>query len=354
MRYAASLPGNLLDLPRAGICASSTPLEPLSPPSGALGLRALRVKRDDLTSPFYGGNKVRKLDFLLGAALAEGRKSVITFGAYGSNHALATAVHAKRLGLEPHVILSPQVAGPFAARTLRAHAGLGTRLHPIEGWDGQPLALRLAQELKRRDGIAPGLIPVGGSDALGTLGYVAAAFELMEQLQTQRAPWPDAIYVPAGSLGTVVGLAVGLALAESPSKVVGIRVTPEVMSNDTVAARMAGEVLDLLKVEHGLGWNELRLELRSDWFEPGYGIVTPETTAAVREGEAQGLSLETTYTGKAFAALLADARAGRLEDQQVLFWNTYNSAPYPGAGPDESLPEVLRAYVQDCDLRFGA
>ncbi len=137
-------------LPRVGLCTLPTPLAPL-PIDGAPA--GLMVKRDDLTSALYGGNKVRKLEFLLGQALAEKRTSVLTFGAYGSNHALATAVHARALGLEPHVVLSPQAPGPFAAATLRAHAGLGTVVHPVDGWDGRReavIAKRAARPARRR------------------------------------------------------------------------------------------------------------------------------------------------------------------------------------------------------------
>jgi 1-aminocyclopropane-1-carboxylate deaminase/D-cysteine desulfhydrase-like pyridoxal-dependent ACC family enzyme len=102
-----------------------------------------------------------------------------------------------------------------------------------------------------------------------------------------------------------------------------------------------------------LTWEDLRLELREDWFEPGYGVVTPQTTDAVERAAEDGLALETTYTGKALSALLADARADRLAGEQVLFWDTYSSAPMPDAGPDETLPEVLREYVAECDRLFG-
>ena len=154
-----------------------TPVERLAL---ALDVAEVLVKRDDLTSARYGGNKVRKLDFLLGDALAQGAQSVLTFGAYGSNHALATAVHARALGLEPHVVLSPQEPGPFAARTLLAHAGLETQIHLVDGWDGRREAVHAKRALVERDGVAPYIIPMGGTCPLGALGYVSAAFELAE------------------------------------------------------------------------------------------------------------------------------------------------------------------------------
>jgi D-cysteine desulfhydrase/L-cysteate sulfo-lyase len=152
------------------------------------------VKRDDLTSRAYGGNKVRKLQYFLGQALADHRSTVVTFGAYGSNHALATAVHARALGIEAHAMLTPQVPTAYARATVLAHAGLGTVLHPIEGNDDSQQGERLRVTLRERDGCEPLMIPVGGSSALGAVGFVYAALELTEQAH------PDAVYRRAGRL----------------------------------------------------------------------------------------------------------------------------------------------------------
>jgi len=351
-------------LPRVELCELPTPLEAITEQSLAAGCGTLWVKRDDLTSSVYGGNKVRKLEFLLGDAVVKGAKSVITFGAYGSNHALATAVHARRLGLEPHVILSPQEPGPYAARTLRAHAGLGTVIHVIEGWDGKRAAVEARRELTERDEVEPAVIPMGGTSALGAIGYVDAAFELFGQTLGRLAagedapPMPDVVYVAGGTLGTAVGLAVGFAALEVPTRVVSVRVTPLEVASAEIAATLIDELVAKLR-EHDatfpeLAGDDVALELRDDWFEPGYGVPTPETLNAVSSAEEAGLHLETTYTGKALAALRADAAAGSLGDKAVLFLDTYNSAPYPEPGDDAKLPEALRHYVAECDRLFGA
>lgn len=345
---AETFPG-VAALSRESLCALPTPLEELAVEAGT---GSLCVKRDDLTSAAYGGNKARKLEFLLGAALAESRRAVITFGAYGSNHALATAVHAKALGLEPHVVLSPQEPGPFAARTLRAHAGLGTFIHPVEGWDGSREAVRVRSELTARDGIAPAVIPMGGTSALGAVSYVNAAFELADQ-----APLPDVVYVAAGTVGTAIGLAIGFAALGAATRVEAVRVTPSEVCNLPAAHELARATVELLRGVApefpDLSAQQLPFTLREDHYGPGYGVPTPETLAAVDVARKAGVTLETTYTGKAFAALLADAATGALAGQHVVFWNTYNSAPMPAPGPDESLPEVLREYVARCDELFG-
>jgi len=353
-------------LPRAGIATLPTPVESLGVLATELGILRLLVKRDDLTSPVYGGNKVRKLEFLLGRALADGCKAVITYGAYGSNHALATAVHARALGVEPHAVLSPQALGPFAAATLRAHAGLGTVLYPADGWDGAREAVRVQAELTERDGVAPYVIPMGGTSALGAVGYVDAAIEVVEQLRDLNAEVdavalsdylrPDVIYVAAGTLGTAIGLALGMAAIGAHTHVVAIRVTPVEVGSESVAIDLVEKTVALLRSLDGsfpdLTYDDLSFELRDDWFEPGYGVVTPETVEAVALAAASGIKLETTYTGKAFAAMVVDARAGKLTDSQVLFWDTYSSAPVPEPGLDAALPQVLRDYVEECDRTF--
>lgn len=345
---AEAFPG-VRQLAREPICALPTPLEKFGVEAE---LSSLRVKCDDRTSERYGGNKARKLEFLLGAALAESRRAVITFGAYGSNHALATAVHARALGLEPHVVLSPQEPGPFAARTLRAHAGLGTVIHPVEGWDGSREAVRVRRELTERDGIEPAVIPMGGTSALGAVGYVNAAFELAGQ-----GPAPDVVYVAAGTVGTAIGLAIGFAALGASTRVEAIRVTPAEVCNLPAAHELArgtvGLLRDVAPEFPDLSPEQLLFTLREDHYGPGYGVPTPETLAAVEVARKAGVTLETTYTGKAFSALLGDADAGALSGQDVVFWNTYNSAPLPAPGPDDALPEVLRAYVSRCDELFG-
>jgi D-cysteine desulfhydrase len=349
-------------LPRIDLCTLPTPLVSGATMLSAASLepgamRSLTIKRDDLTSQLYGGNKTRKLEFLLGAAVAEERAAVITFGAYGSNHALATATHARALGIEPHVVLSPQAPGPFAARTLRAHAGLGTKLHLAGDWDGKRAAVTAKRELVARDGIAPGIIPMGGTNALGALGYVNAAFEGLEQLEAAGEPAPGVVYVAAGTLGTALGLAVGFAAAGASTRVVGVRVTPDDMASEEVSRAVAESTIALLRSLDdsfpALAYGDLHFTLRHDWFEPGYGVVTPETTEAVALAALGDIKLETTYTGKAFAAMLDDASCGLLHKSDVLFIDSYNSAPMPEAGDDESLPEVLREYVRECDRIFG-
>lgn len=344
-------------LPRLPIASVPTPLDDAADVAASHGIASLSLKRDDLSNPVYGGNKVRKLEYLLGQARAENRRAVITFGAYGSNHALATAVHATAAGIEPHVVLSPQAPGPYARATLLAHAGIGSHLHPVDGWDGLREAVRVRQELTARDGVEPLVIPMGGSSDRGTVGYVNAAFEIAEQIAESAAARPDLVYCALGTMSTAVGLAIGFAALRWSTEVIGVRVTPDEVANEAFARKLTVDTVALLRgldpAFPELDFEDLALDLRDDWFEPGYGVPTPETTAAVQSAAGFGYRLETTYTGKALAAMMDDARQGLLEHENVVFLDTYNSAPMPAPGSVESLPEVLRAYVDECERLFG-
>jgi 1-aminocyclopropane-1-carboxylate deaminase/D-cysteine desulfhydrase-like pyridoxal-dependent ACC family enzyme len=356
-------------LPIAAIATLPTPLERVRGawldvmPAGELW-----IKRDDLTSREYGGNKVRKLSYLLGDALSKNATSVLTFGAYGSNHALATAVHARARGLEPHAVLSPQEPTPYAPATLLAHAALGTVLHPTDGWDGRHTAVLASGEIERQDGIGPYVIPMGGTNASGVLGFVDAALEFARQIAGDDDASPeqgsaigefDAVYVAAGTLGTAVGIALGLAAAGLSTRVEAILVTPPEIACEDVARRLVADAVcslgSLAPDFPRLTYDDLSLTLRREYLGPGYGLATPQAREAVELAAECGYELETTYTGKAFAAVIGDARSGNIRPgDRVLFWNTYSSAQRLQPGPVEALPLVLRDYIAECERRFGA
>ncbi len=348
---AAAFPQLAAKLSRVALAELPTPLESAPRLARELGIGELRIKRDDLTSPIYGGNKVRKLEFLLAEARHRGCDAVVTFGSVGSNHALATSIHARRLGLGCYAVLLDQPATPQVERTLRYHLHIGTRLvHAASYQDSR-------RQLEAILGAHPGgrervyEITWGGSSWLGAVGYVNAALELAAQLRGERAV--DFIYLAGGTLGTVVGLMLGLRFAKLQTRVVAARVVPGGMGSADHLANLCAEAncrLHQLDPAVPLLPSPLPdLELRPEFLGAGYADVTPAATEAVAIAERlAGLHLETTYTGKALAALIADARAGRLIGKRVLFWNTYNSAPYPGHLADvtlDGLPPAFRRYV---------
>lgn len=337
-------PGIAQQLPRIELCERPTPVDAGEIVVGGARV-AVAVKRDDLTSPVYGGNKVRKLEYLLRRARDRGASRVATFGAIASNHATATSVFAHREGFDCIGLLSHQTRTPATARALNMHRRLGTRLVEYGGSRAQRIAT-LKQTLR---GQKTWVIPLGGTCWLGVIGVIDAALELAAQIESGELPQPDQLYVAMGTMGTVAGIAIGLALAELPTRVHAVRVTDESYANPVMLKHLMEKTALLLKrMDSAVPENlveRVNLCYRPEFFGPGYARATAESERAVAVAHDQlGLTLENTYTGKAFAALLADRRA----DAQTLFWNTYNSTPLPvdTKRPDDvaGIPESFLSY----------
>ncbi len=304
----------LHSFPREPLAQLPTPIRPLA----ALGDR-LFMKEDGLSGPVYGGNKIRKLEFLLGEALAKGRKSVITYGAAGSNHALATAVCCRSLGLRAICILAPQQSSPHVRKNLLMHGAMGSELHLCSSYTAFPaLTQQISDRCRSEEGCEPYIIPTGGTNFLGALGFVEAAFELAEQME------PDVIYLPMGTGGTLAGLLVGLKLAGLKTRVEAIRVVDPAFRNETHVKQLCTEICDRLNVD--LNIPEDNIVIRNEFYGEDYGIPTPGGREAVETFlTLENVHLENTYTGKTAAALLHDVRDGRLDGQTVLYWNTLNA-----------------------------
>ncbi len=188
-------------LPRVPLTTLPTPVEPLERLAHASGIASLWIKRDDVSGTLYGGNKPRKLELLLGAARARGRRRVLTFGAIGTHHGLATAVCARAAGLDTTLVLVPQPVTPHVQRCLLLLHGCGAELHLANGvLDAARRALAILARGRLR-GEPLELIPTGGTSSLGALGYVNAGLELAEQVRGGLLPEPAAIFVALGSGG---------------------------------------------------------------------------------------------------------------------------------------------------------
>jgi 1-aminocyclopropane-1-carboxylate deaminase/D-cysteine desulfhydrase-like pyridoxal-dependent ACC family enzyme len=349
----ARYPGTL-QLPWVQLATLPTPVEPISGLAEASGAEAFWVKRDDLTSDVYGGNKVRKLEFLLGEALDTHAADVITFGAAGSNHALATAIHGSALGLRVHSMLVPQPNARYVARNLLAGVACGADVHMFSD---PTHALRGAAALRRRlrasTGREPHLIPFGGTTPRSGIGFVSAGLELATQVEYGELPEPDLLYVTLGSLGTAAGLAVGMRAAGMRTRLVGVPVVSyEADSAENLLALIratqdAVREADPTFPDHG--WSTDDFEVATGFLGEEYARFTAEGMDAVRLAAASGLRLEGTYTGKTLSALLAHGRAGRMDGRTVLFWNTYNSrdlSPLAGAADPSRVPMRARSYFE--------
>lgn len=333
-------------LPRIRIAALPTPVSRQAVRTRS-GSSAITVKHDDLTGEIYGGNKVRKLEFLLQRAAQRNADRIATFGTIASNHALATALYARSQGFECTCFLSHQTRTPNCARALNVHLANGTELVRFGG----SRADRIATMRKNVQGRNVWAIPPGGSNWLGVVGFVSAGLELARQVRDGQIETPDRLYVANGTMGTASGLALGLALAGLQTEVQAIRVTHEFVANRRAMRKLVAKSASLMhrldaSVPDNLA-DRIRLAFRDEFFGDGYARSNEATDRAVAiANDELGLALETTYTGKAMAALLHDLDRER---GRFLFWNTYNSRPVAAdtQRPDDvsELPrEFLRYY----------
>ena len=326
----------LRGLPWVSLASLPTPLERIE-----AGGREFLIKRDDLSSTSYGGNKVRKLEFILAHAREMGASRVITAGAAGSHHALATALYARQLGLRATLVLFPQPLNDHVREILLADAGLGAELRFAARMTAVPaavMAARLAHMSDRVYVIAP-----GGSDPYGTLGYVNAMLELAEQVRDQAMEPPATIVVAAGTMGTAAGIALGAQLLGWPTRVAAVRITSRLVTNEIALQRLVRSTAALL-ARHGLRIDDAaagaRIELLHSQVGLGYGKSTDAADAALSAFRERGLELDVTYTAKAAAELLGAERPG------VLYWHTLSGKlpDLPAADP-ATLPRRFREYL---------
>jgi D-cysteine desulfhydrase len=318
-----------------------TAVQRLSRLEGARGVGPLWIKRDDRSGPLYGGNKPRKLEWLLGDALARGRRSVLTFGGIGTHHGLATTITAADAGLRTILVLVPQPVNEHVRRNLLLDLAFGAEMHFAPSLAGAVAAGLRVLARGRLRGDPPLVIPTGGTSARGALGYVNAAFELAEQVRTGELPAPDWIFVPLGSGGTVAGLVLGLAMAGLESRVAAVLVTDIVPPSAASLARLARSTAR--RLARVCGTIDAPILARDftivrDQLGRGYGHATEEAEEASRAFlESEGVELETTYTAKCAAALLSLAAQPPYRGTNLLFWNTYSSVD-PGVRLDR-LPD---------------
>lgn len=312
------------------------------------GPRVISIKHDDATSTHYGGNKIRKLEYILRRAKERGAKRIATFGAVGSNHALATAIFASCSGFECTCFLTHQRRTPNIPKTLNMHRRIGTEIIPFGG-----AVNRLAIFRRYLQGRRSWVVPLGGSTWLGAVGFVNAGLELAAQIAAGEIAAPDRIYIANGTMGSAAGLSLGLALAELPTEIHAVRVADNRYTNPETLDRLAHKTAMLL---HRLDpsvpvdvADHVRLRWRDDFFAGGYAVSDTVTADAVALATEQlGLTLETTYTGKAMAALLHDLLCPGYEGENCLFWNTYNSRPLPVTGERplsaDNIPQEFMTY----------
>jgi 1-aminocyclopropane-1-carboxylate deaminase len=339
-------PGLRNNLAHIKFCDLPTPIIKLESFGAFVGYKNIFMKADDLTGKkidesekinnglghLYGGNKPRKLEFLLADAKKMGKETILTYGCAGSNHALATAVYAKELGFKKCILmLKNQPNSPVVRHNLLLDYYCGAELlfYP----DNQ--TRRLAAEDMMRNDPSIYFIPTGGSNAIGAIGFVNAAFELKEQVEQGCVPAPDLIYIPVGSCGTFAGLLLGLRAVGLESKIVAVAVEPEEIENEfyintkKIFTRM-NELLHSLDPLFNLyEFPEDKFIINKKFEGSQYGLFTPEAVSAIKLfGATEHVKLEGTYSAKPISAIVDDLANGFIKNETVLFWNTYCGIDY--------------------------
>jgi D-cysteine desulfhydrase len=320
------LPTAFERLPRLRLAKLPTPLDELSNLSRALGGPRILVKRDDLTSLATGGNKTRKLEFLIADAQAQGADCVITAGGPQSNHCRQTAAACAIVGLQCHLVLGGEPQPPLG--NLLLDELLGAKIHWTPRQNRNHRMADLARELECI-GKQPYVIPVGGSNAIGALGYVAAMFELVEQLREQARGAIHLVFATSSG-GTQAGIVLGAKLAGFDGRITAISID---QMPDDESEQFLTDVCRVANLAAVLLESEVRLDVADfntnyNYLGAGYGVVGDLERDAIRLlARTEGLLVGPVYTGRAAGAMIDLIRRGYFNtDERVLFWHTGDDA----------------------------
>jgi D-cysteine desulfhydrase len=317
----------LARFPRRRYTPHFTPLEPLPRLSEALGGPEIWIKRDDLLGLAAGGNKTRKLEFLVADALAQGADTLITVGAPQSNHCRLTLAAAAKEGLKCRLVLEQRVAGSYSANATGnnfLYNLLGAeKIIVVNGGDDLNAAMQAQAAELEAQGRKGYIIPGGGSNALGALGYVACAHEIAAQ-SFELGLSVDRIVVASGSCGTHSGLLVGAKSVSFDTPITGINVRRPRAEQEGNLLKLARETAALLQIEAPQAKDVTALD---EWVGPGYSLPTDEMIEAVRMlARLEGVLLDPVYSGKAMAGLIGLTRRGELKrGERVVFVHTGGS-----------------------------
>ena len=319
---------DLAQFPRRRYTQGKTPLESLPRFSQALGGPNIFIKRDDLLGLTSGGNKTRKLEFLVADALAQGADTLITCGAVQSNHCRLTLAAAVKEGLKCRLVLEervPQSYDPQASGNNFLFRLLGVeKVEVVPGGSDMAAAMRKEAEELAAMGRNGYIIPGGGSDPIGATGYVACAQELQEQLFEQEQVI-DRLVVASGSSGTHAGLLTGFEGCNMNIPIVGIGVSRDPQDQDPLVFDLAQRTADMVGVKQAI--SKEKVVTFGDYWRPQYSVPNKKMVEAVNMmAQTEGILLDPVYTGKAMAGLIDLSRQGYFrKDENVLFVHTGGS-----------------------------
>ena len=315
---------HLAKFPRARFAHLPTPLEDAPRLAAALGLKRLLIKRDDCTGLAGGGNKTRKLEFLLGEALSQGADTLVSQGAIQSNHVRQTAAAAARFGMACEIILEARTGSNAVdyngSGNVLLDRLLGASIRTVPGGTDMNAELaRSADDIRARGG-KPYVIPGGGSNAVGALGYVDCALELVRQADAAGIVI-DRLVTATGSAGTHAGLIAGFALAGADIPILGVGVRAPKDVQEANVHKLAVETAARFGHEDRVTRDLTVADC--DYVGAGYGLIDEAVIDALKlAARTEGLLLDPVYSGKAMKGLIALARQGAFKDETVVFLHT--------------------------------
>ncbi len=315
----------LTQFPRVHITHGPTPLEFMPRLTEALGGPNLYIKRDDCTGLGSGGNKTRKLEFLMADAVKHGADTIITQGATQSNHARQTVAIAAKMGMKCEILLEDRTG--FKVENYKKSGNVfldhlyGARVREVPGGTDMNAAMSVVAEELRAVGRKPYIIPGGGSNPIGALGYVTCALEMVNQFNTQDLR-VDCVVHATGSAGTQAGLVVGLEGTRSQIPVLGIGVRAAREAQETNVYNLAVKTAELLGVPGSVKRESVMANC--DYVGGGYGVPTPGMVEAVTlMARLEGILLDPVYSGKGMAGLIDLCRKGHFKKgENVVFLHT--------------------------------
>ena len=314
----------LAAFPRLGLADLPTPLQPMKRLTAHLGGPRLWIKRDDATGLGFGGNKLRKLDYVLHDAVSKGADTIVSGGVVQSNSQRQVAAVAAKLGLACHLaVYHGRLAPPTPEYETSGNAFLnrlfGAHLHDVPWTGDRNAAIRTLVDDLRAKGRKPYFVPYGVSNALGAVAYATTIAEIAQQAALSGFK-PSAIVHCTGSAGTQAGLVAGAAVSMPDTKVIGIDIDAEPARVRTDVVALARQAADLLDAD----FDEAMVEVIAGHAGPAYGVPHAATIEAIRlAGQTEALVLDPVYSGKGLAGLIAMIRQGRWRsDEDVIFLHT--------------------------------
>ncbi|MEO5816697.1 MAG: D-cysteine desulfhydrase family protein [Gemmatimonadaceae bacterium] len=310
----------LAAIPYLSLIPAPTPIEELTRLRDALGVGPrLFVKRDDAIPFGFGGNKVRKLEYVVADAIAKGADTLVTVGGVQSNHARATAAVAAKVGMHCHLVINGHEPARLAANAL-LESLLGAEVEYIPSRLERASASEIAMDRLRDEGRKPYFVPLGASNPLGALGYARAVGELLEQM-----PAPDTIVLATSSGGTLAGLIAGCGMHDLPTRIIGVSADDPAADIAPTVAEIANGVRNMLSYgQQPSRVGPVVISVDDRFVGEGYGIPSDASREAQQAmARTEAIFVDHTYTAKALAALMFYLRARQFrDDETVLFWHT--------------------------------